>query len=105
MEVQNLSLLGKVVEATRLVKERYPNLKVDGELQLDAAIIPEIAESKAPGSQVAGKCNTLIFPASKSGKINVLHCPATLLPGAFEAAISGIIALSNCNSPSSSNSG
>lgn len=62
-------LTEKVVEATRLVKEKDPNLAADGELQLDAAIIPEVARSKAPGSNVAGKANTLIFPDLNAGNI------------------------------------
>lgn len=59
----------KVIEATKLVKEKMPALNVDGEMQLDAAIIPEIANSKAPGSSVAGKANTLIFPNLDAGNI------------------------------------
>lgn len=59
----------KVISATNIIKERYPEIKVDGELQLDAAIIPEIAKSKAPGSEVAGTANTLIFPDLNSGNI------------------------------------
>ena len=62
-------LTEKVIEATKLLKERYPNIKSDGELQLDAAIIPEIAKSKAPGSEVAGQCNTLVFPNLDAGNI------------------------------------
>ncbi len=62
-------LTEKVIEATRLLKQNYPNIKADGELQLDAAIIPEIAKSKAPQSEIAGKCNTLIFPDLNSGNI------------------------------------
>ncbi|MCI9063512.1 MAG: phosphate acetyltransferase [Clostridia bacterium] len=62
-------LTEKVIEATRLVKEKDSSVLVDGELQLDAAIIPEIAASKAPGSNVAGNANTLIFPDLNAGNI------------------------------------
>lgn len=59
----------KVVEATNLAKEKMPDLLIDGELQLDAAIIPEVANSKAPESKVAGSANTLIFPNLDAGNI------------------------------------
>lgn len=59
----------KVAQAMEIIKERYPYLVCDGELQLDAAIIPEIGASKAPGSPVAGHANTLIFPDLDAGNI------------------------------------
>ena len=62
-------LTEKVIEATKLVKEKNPDLIVDGELQVDAAIIPEVSKSKAPGSIVEGNANVLIFPDLNAGNI------------------------------------
>ena len=61
--------IDKVVEATRIAKETDPTLMLDGEMQLDAAIVPEVGASKAPGSPVAGKANVLIFPSLETGNI------------------------------------
>ena len=59
----------KVLEALKIANEKYPQYKIDGELQLDAAIVPSVAESKAPGSEVAGHANVLIFPDLDAGNI------------------------------------
>ena len=59
----------KVVEATKTARVRAPNLHVDGELQVDAALVENIGHKKAPGSEVAGKANTLIFPDLQAGNI------------------------------------
>ena len=59
----------KVVEATKIAQRDYPNLRIDGELQLDAAICPDVAARKAPDSDVAGRANVLIFPNIDAGNI------------------------------------
>ncbi len=62
-------LTEKVITATRLAKEKAPDLLLDGELQADAALVPSVGRVKAPGSQVAGTANVLIFPDLNSGNI------------------------------------
>ena len=66
-DVEGMNL--KIREATNLVREKVPNLAVEGEIQLDAAIIPSVASKKAPDSKVAGKANILIFPDLNAGNI------------------------------------
>lgn len=62
-------MIDKVTEATRIAKEIAPDLLIDGELQADAALVPSVGASKAPGSLIAGKANVLVFPTLESGNI------------------------------------
>jgi phosphate acetyltransferase len=63
------NMVDKVVKATKLAMEMDPDLKIEGELQVDAALVKEVAQLKAPGSEVAGRANILIFPSLESGNI------------------------------------
>ena len=60
----------KVVKATELAKQMAPDVMIDGEMQADAALVPSVGASKAPGSPVAGKANVLIFPSLEVGNIS-----------------------------------
>ena len=62
-------MVDKVVNATRKAREMDPDLKIEGELQVDAALVKEVAQLKAPGSEVAGRANILVFPTLESGNI------------------------------------
>ncbi|MBN2776034.1 MAG: phosphate acetyltransferase [Bacteroidales bacterium] len=62
-------MVDKVVEATKIAKEMAPDMMIDGEMQSDAAIIPAIGQSKAPGSKIAGHANVLVFPTLETGNI------------------------------------
>ncbi len=62
-------VIDKVVEATKIAKEKYPELDIDGELQADAALVPSVAAKKAKGSEVAGKANVLVVPNLEVGNI------------------------------------
>lgn len=62
-------MVDKVAEATRMAKELAPEFKIDGEMQADAALVESIGSKKAPGSEIAGKANVLVFPTLESGNI------------------------------------
>ena len=66
---KSVYIIDKVLEATKLAQERYPDLQVDGELQADAALVPSVGATKAPGSSIAGRANVLVVPNLEVGNI------------------------------------
>ena len=83
-------LVDKMQEATRIAKEKAPELCLDGEMQFDAAIVPSVGASKAPGSNVAGQANTLIFPDLNAGNIGYKITQRLAKAEAFGPILQGI---------------
>jgi len=83
-------LVDKMVEATRLAKEKRPDLLIDGELQLDAALVESVGKSKAPGSTVAGEANVLIFPDLNAGNIGYKMAQRLAKAEAYGPVLQGI---------------
>ncbi len=85
-------LVTKVQEATKLAKEKAPDIMLDGELQLDAAIVESVGSQKAPGSEVAGKANVLIFPDLNAGNIGYKLVQRLAKAEAYGPILQGIAA-------------
>ena len=80
----------KVAEAVKIVKETHPEIKVDGELQFDAAIVSSVAKLKAPDSDVAGQANTIIFPSLEAGNIGYKLVQRLAKAGAYGPVLQGL---------------
>ena len=80
----------KVSDAVKLVKEQRPDIKVDGELQFDAAVVKSVASLKAPGSEVAGNANTIIFPSLEAGNIGYKLVQRLAKAGAYGPVLQGL---------------
>ena len=79
-----------VADAVKIANEKYPDIAVDGELQLDAALVPEVAALKAPNSKVAGKANTLVFPSLEAGNIGYKLVQRLAKAGAYGPVLQGL---------------
>ena len=80
----------KVAEAVKIANEQHPEIALDGELQLDAALVPSVAELKAPGSKVAGQANVLVFPSLEAGNIGYKLVQRLAHAGAYGPVLQGL---------------
>ena len=80
----------KVADAVKIAHEKFPELKLDGELQLDAALVPSVGEAKAPGSSVDGHANTLVFPSLEAGNIGYKLVQRLAKAGAYGPVLQGL---------------
>ena len=80
----------KVAEAVKIAHEQHPEIQLDGELQLDAAIVPSVGASKAPGSSVAGQANVLVFPSLEAGNIGYKLVQRLAKAGAYGPVLQGL---------------